>query len=140
MSTPFQIAVDCAAPHRLAAFWAEALGYEVEDHAAQVAEMLELGHATDDDTTTVEGRLAWRTAAACSDRTDGQPRLLFQEVPEPKSVKNRLHLDLHVGEDRRDAEVERLVGLGARRIGEGAQGPHRWIVLADPEGNELCVA
>ena len=62
-----------------------------------------------------------------------------QEVPEAKQVKNRVHLDLQVGEDRRDAEVERLVGLGATRIGAGSQGPHHWIVLADPEGNELCV-
>ena len=123
MSTRIQVAVDCAEPHRLASFWAAALGYEVEDHSSIVAQMLEQGHATEDDTTTVDGRLAWRGAAACWDPSGGGPRLLFQEVPEPKSVKNRVHLDLHVGADRRDAEVERLVGLGATRVGVRSQGP-----------------
>ena len=55
-------------------------------------------------------------------------------------MKNRVHLDLHVGEDRREAEVERLTGLGASRLWDGQQGPHRWVTMADPEGNEFCVA
>jgi hypothetical protein len=137
--TTIQIAVDCAEPHRLADFWAAAVGYEVEDHSAQIERLVADGHATDDDTTTHGGRRAWRTAAACSDPTGGRPRLLVQEVPEAKQGKNRVHLDLQVGEDRRDAEVDRLLALGAARIGEGSQGPHHWVVLADPEGNELCV-
>ena len=141
MSTPFQIAVDCADPHRLARFWAAALGYEVEDHSALVEQMLAAGLAGEADTVVLDGRLAWRDAAACRDvGGDGRPRLLFQRVPEPKTVKNRLHLDLHVGAERREAEVERLTGLGAARIGEGRQGPHSWVVMADPEGHEFCVA
>jgi hypothetical protein len=140
VTTGLQISVDCTDPHLLARFWAAALGYEVEDHADLVERMLQAGHATSDDTVVVDGRLAWREAAACADPSGGRPRLLFQTVPEPKVVKNRVHLDLHVGPDQRDAEVERLVGLGARRIGEGRQGPQSWVVLADPEGNELCVA
>jgi Glyoxalase-like domain len=68
------------------------------------------------------------------------PGLVFVPVPESKSGKNRLHLDLapHVSDDR-DAEIDRLIGLGARRIDVG-QGDHvSWTVLADPEGNEFCV-
>jgi hypothetical protein len=67
-------------------------------------------------------------------------RLLFQRVPEAKTVKNRLHLDLHPGPERREAEVERLTELGAgvlRRVSEPAG---VWVVMADPEGNEFCVA
>jgi hypothetical protein len=65
--------------------------------------------------------------------------VLFQEVPEAKTVKNRLHLDVRVGPDRREAEVDRLVGLGATELWRGAQGPYAWATLADPEGNEFCV-
>jgi hypothetical protein len=64
------------------------------------------------------------------------PTLLFLNVPERKSAKNRLHLDL-VPDDQ-DAEVERLVGLGATRADIG-QGETAWVVMADPEGNEFCV-
>lgn len=65
------------------------------------------------------------------------PGLVFVPVPESKTVKNRLHIDLNPTEDR-DAEIERLVGLGARVIDIG-QGEVTWTVLADPEGNEFCV-
>ena len=141
MSTPFQIAVDCADPHLLARFWADALGYEVEDHTGIVSQVLAAGLATEADTAVVDGRRVWRDAAACRDASgDGRPRLLFQRVPEPKAGKNRLHLDLHVGPERRHAEVERLEARGARRIGEGTQGPNSWVVMADPEGHEFCVA
>jgi hypothetical protein len=61
-------------------------------------------------------------------------------VPEEKAVKNRVHLDLHIGDERREAEVERLIGLGASRLWDGQQGPNRWVTMADPEGNEFCVA
>jgi hypothetical protein len=67
---------------------------------------------------------------------DRLPGLLFASVPEPKTTKNRLHLDFRP--DDRDAEVERLVALGATRADVG-QGEQSWIVLADPEGNEFCV-
>ncbi|GAA3575700.1 VOC family protein [Microlunatus spumicola] len=71
---------------------------------------------------------------------DGRQRLLFIEVPEDKTVKNRLHLDLVPTDTSREAEVERLLGLGATQLAD-----HRrpdgggWVTLADPEGNELCV-
>jgi Glyoxalase-like domain len=64
------------------------------------------------------------------------PGLLFARVPEPKTVKNRLHLDFRP--DDRDAQVERLLGLGATRADVG-QGEESWVVLADPDGNEFCV-
>ena len=67
---------------------------------------------------------------------DRLPGLLFVPVPEPKHAKNRLHLDFRP--DDRDAEVERLVALGASRVDVG-QGEESWVVLADPEGNEFCV-
>jgi hypothetical protein len=65
--------------------------------------------------------------------------VLFQVVPEPKTVKNRVHLDLHVGAERRPEVVERLVGLGATVLWEGREGPSTWVTMADPEGNEFCV-
>jgi hypothetical protein len=67
----------------------------------------------------------------------GRPAILFQKVPEPKAVKNRVHLDLR-GESM-VAEVERLRSLGASVIAERALGDLRWTVMADPEGNEFCV-
>jgi glyoxalase superfamily protein len=68
----------------------------------------------------------------------GVPMLVFVFVPEAKMVKNRLHLDLRPVGVPHAAEVERLIGLGARRAGTG-QGEVPWVVLADPEGNEFCV-
>jgi len=68
--------------------------------------------------------------------SDRLPGLLFVPVAEPKTIKNRLHLDFRP--DDRDAEVERLLALGARSVDVG-QGERSWVVLADPEGNEFCV-
>lgn len=68
--------------------------------------------------------------------SDRLPGLLFVAVPEPKTVKNRLHLDFRP--DDRDAEVERMLALGATRADIG-QGEESWVVLADPEGNEFCI-
>lgn len=60
-------------------------------------------------------------------------------MPEAKSIKNRLHLDLTPSPGERDVEVERLIGLGATRADVGQTGDESWVVLADPEGNEFCV-
>jgi len=135
----FQVVIDSNDPHRIARFWANALGMEVEDHHDQVVAMLEAGHATEKDTVTVDGRKAWKEGAALRDPHGHRPRILFQLVPEPKTVKNRVHLDLRVGEESREATVEELIVAGARRLWEGAQGPFTWVTLADPEGNEFCV-
>ena len=140
MSPTVQIAVDCADPHPLNEFWAAAMGYEVEIHEDMIRGFLESGEATEADTTEFQGRLVWAIAAACRDPEGRGPRLLFQQVPEPKTVKDRIHLDLQFGPDRKAAEVERLLGLGATFLWEGQQGPHSWVTLADPEGNEFCVS
>ena len=65
--------------------------------------------------------------------------ICFMPVTGAKTVKNRVHLDLTTGADDRDAEIERLLGLGALRVDIGQTGPESWTVLADPEGNEFCV-
>jgi hypothetical protein len=139
MSTQFQIAIDCADPHGLAEFWVEALGYEVEEGEEMIRSLLEQGVASPDDVTEHKGTLVWKTATAASDPGGTRPRLLFQQVPEAKPGKNRVHLDLFVGEEGREAEVARLEALGARRLWDGRQGPHTWVTMADPEGNEFCV-
>jgi hypothetical protein len=141
MATDFQVVVDCAAPHELADWWAEALGWQVEaQDAAFIRRMIDAGYATDDETTTHKGALVWKTGAAINSPDPNRPRVLFQEVPEGKTVKNRMHLDLRVGAERREAEVARLVAAGAKELHRASQGPHEWATLADPEGNEFCVS
>jgi Glyoxalase-like domain len=137
-----QVAIDCADPHRLAAFYAAAFSYEVEQHDAMIRTLLDQGLVTDDDLVEVDSGLAFATAAACSDPGGALPRFLFQQVSEGKTVKNRVHLDFQMGSDAaRDVVVDRLLTLGARRLWDGQQGPdHKWVTMADPEGNELCVS
>jgi predicted enzyme related to lactoylglutathione lyase len=65
--------------------------------------------------------------------------MCFMPVTEPKTVKNRIHLDITTSADDRDAEIARLLALGARRVDIGQTGQESWTVLADPEGNEFCV-
>jgi hypothetical protein len=141
MTTPkVQVAIDCKDPHALVRFWAAVMDYTVEDHSELINSLIAAGQVTREDTVEVDGKLHFATASACSDPTGNGPRLLFQVVPEPKTVKDRIHLDLHFGEDRRDAEVERIIALGATKLWDGEQGPQRWVTLADPEGNEFCVS
>jgi hypothetical protein len=141
MAFDFQLAIDCSSPHELAGWWAEALGWQVEaQDEAFIRRMIETGAATEDDTTTHRGRLVWRVGAAITSPLPDRPRVLFQQVPEPKVGKNRLHLDVRVGVERQEAEVGRLLALGATELWRGAQGPHTWVTMADPEGNEFCVA
>ena len=140
MATDFQVVVDCAAPHELADWWADALGWQVEaQDAAFIRRMIDAGYATDEETTTHDGALVWKTGAAINSPDPDRPRVLFQQVPEGKTVKNRMHLDLRVGAERREAEVARLVAAGATELHRASQGPHEWATLADPEGNEFCV-
>ncbi len=65
--------------------------------------------------------------------------ICFMPVTDPKTVKNRVHLDLTSSAADRDQEIGRLLGLGARRVDIGQTGAESWVVLADPEGNEFCV-
>jgi predicted enzyme related to lactoylglutathione lyase len=105
---------DCADVMRVARFWADALGWELDPESEP------------------DGA---RVVRDPSESSDG---LYFQPVPESKVVKNRLHLDLRASESMA-AEVERLVGLGATvgwRVDEGGS---YWTVMHDPEGNEFCI-
>jgi hypothetical protein len=105
-----QTIVDARDPRALGVWWRDALGWVV----------------VNDDPAEFEIRPT----------ADRLPGLLFVSAAEPKTTKNRLHLDFRP--DDRDAEVERLLALGATRADVG-QGEQTWIVLADPEGNEFCV-
>ena len=120
-----ELVVDCHDPGALAAFWAAALGYHlvrIEDGQAEIAAWAE-------ESPDLAGQVL---------RAPIAPSLVFVAVPEGKSVKNRLHLDLRPVGCSHQAEVDRLIGLGARHADVG-QGSLPWAVLADPEGNEFCV-
>jgi hypothetical protein len=141
MAYDFQVTFDCADPHVLADWWAETLGWSVEPSNEDfIRSMVEQGQAAESDTTTHRGVLVWRDGAAIRHPDGaGRSRVLFQRVPEGKSVKNRVHLDVRIGGDSRDVVVARLVDRGATVLHEGRQGPHTWTTLTDPEGNEFCV-
>ena len=141
MAHDVQIAVDCANPHELADWWAEALGWEVEPQdEAFIRRMIDDGQASEEQTTRHKGALVWATGSAIRSADSGRPRILFQTVPEPKTVKNRLHFDVRVGADARESEVARLAAMGATELWRASQGPQWWVTMADPEGNEFCVA
>ena len=112
--TAHMVTIDCVDPKKLATFWSDALGY---------IEVADLG-----------GYLILRPA----DGTPGGLTVSFQEVPEPKVGKNRIHLDLEAAD--RAAEVMRLVELGATLVADRTYRDFAWTVLADPEGNEFCVS
>jgi hypothetical protein len=116
-----ELAIDCADPQSLARFWCAVLDYEVQDQ--------------DDETVSIATPLE----PEGKDRPGPVPPILtFARVPEGKTVKNRLHLDLNPTDRDQDEEVRRLLELGARPADVG-QGDTDWVVLADPEGNEFCV-
>ncbi|WP_338782480.1 VOC family protein [Streptomyces sp. DG1A-41] len=144
----WKIVIDANDPHAQADFWAAALRYEVEDNSALIEKLLGFGAVPKELTVEFHGRRAFRDLVAVRHPEDpfeeesgtglGR-RLLFQRVPEAKTVKNRLHLDLHPGAGRREKEVARLEGLGARALRRVAEQGGEWVVMADPEGNEFCV-
>jgi hypothetical protein len=144
----WKLVIDTADPHAQADFWAAALGYQVEDNSPLIERLLGLGAVPAELTVESHGRKAWRDLAAVRHPDDPHEeesgtglgrRLLFQRVPEAKSVKNRLHLDLHVGAERRAAEVERLEGLGASVLRHVKEPGGEWVTMTDPEGNEFDV-
>ena len=116
-----ELVIDCHRPRELAAFWCAILGYEVIDEENDV---VEIG--------------SWRPTVEAVRARPNPPTLVFVRVPEAKTVKNRVHLDVSPIESGQDEEVERLLALGARHVDIG-QGEQSWVVLADPEGNEFCV-
>ncbi|MFH9426750.1 VOC family protein [Streptomyces sp. NPDC017615] len=144
----WKVVVDAADPHAQADFWGAALYYEPEDNSALIERLLSSGALSGEATVEYHGRPAFRDLVAV--RHPGDPydpgtgtglgrRLLFQRVPEAKDGKNRLHLDVHAGPERRGEEVARLVALGATVLREVSEPGGSWTVLADPEGNEFCV-
>ncbi|MDQ1047784.1 VOC family protein [Streptomyces sp. V4I2] len=144
----WKLVIDAGDPHAQADFWAAALNYLVEDNDALIQRLLELGALPREATVEFHARLAFRDLVAVRHPDDPYEkdsgtglgrRLLFQRVPEAKTGKNRLHVDLHPGEGRRAAEVERLTGLGASVLREVKEPSGEWVVMADPEGNEFCV-
>jgi Glyoxalase-like domain len=143
MATAVQVVIDCADPARLAEFWATALGYQVQDPPPGFAtwqEFLAAQHVPESE---------WNSASAVVDPDGSGPRVFFQRVPEPKAVKNRVHLDLNVGggrsvdlETRRtrvNAEGRRLERAGATQVRATERHGEYWIVMLDPEGNEFCL-
>src|SRR5690349_3655029 len=139
MAYDFQVTFDCTDPHPLADWWAETLGWTVEpSNEAFIKDMIAKGFASDDDTTTHNGVLVWSVGAAIT-HPSGR-RVLFQVVPERKTVKNRVHLDVRVGADNVAAEQAKLTARGATFLHTGQQGPYSWVTMADPEGNEFCLS
>ena len=110
-----ELCIDCTNPRQLASFWAEVLGWRIENEASD-----------DDEIELV-------------DPDGGKPTLLFITVPEGKTVKNRLHIDVNPRDREQAEEVERLLGIGATLADVGQGDDVTWVVMADPEGNEFCV-
>lgn len=148
MGTKVQIVIDCADPDRLAHFWASALGYQLEEPPD--------GHATWADYWRARGLPEEELGEGIGyDRIidgDGEgPRFWFQQVPETKTVKNRLHLDLNVSGGRPKPFAERKTIVEAESARLQAQGAtvvfvhdnpsfdHVAITMQDPEGNEFCL-
>jgi hypothetical protein len=139
MALTVQLTFDAVDPHALVRWWADLLGYDVEDTHDGVTELLTAGHITEADIVEIDGRRAFADGAAAHDPDGKGPRIFVQRVPEPKTAKNRLHLDVRVGQDVLDAEVERIGGLGATFVEWNSHPGHRWAVMRDPEGNEFCL-
>jgi hypothetical protein len=117
-----ELAIDCADPGGLARFWCSVLDYEVVDE--------EDGLVTIGSPLAPEGR---------NRRGPVPPTVTFARVPEGKTIKNRVHLDVNPTDREQGEEVRRLLGLGARHADVGQTGDESWVTLADPEGNEFCV-
>jgi predicted enzyme related to lactoylglutathione lyase len=107
----FSVTFDCEDPEKLAGFWSQVTGYDV--------------------TTAFDGFAELR-----GDGSAG-PRFMFMRVPEPKTAKNRMHIDL--GTADLEAEVERVLGLGATLVGRHEEYGVTWATFRDPEGNEFCI-
>ncbi len=112
-----ELVIDCRDPQALAAFWCQVLGFSI------------LG--TDDD-----GGVEIGPAEGFGGL---QPTLVFSPSTEPKTGKLRLHIDVNATDRDQDAELQRLLAVGARPVDIGQSGQESWHVLADPEGNEFCL-
>lgn len=141
MGPSLQIVFDANDVPRLVAFWEQALGYEVQPPPPEFE--------TWEDFARENGipEEQWDGWGALIDPDGKRPRIFFQRVPEGKTAKNRLHLDVNVGEGldgedrttRVKQEADRLEELGATRQREAFERGEFWIVMQDPEGNEFCL-
>jgi Glyoxalase-like domain len=143
MAVKLQVVFDAADPPSLAAFWGEAIGYVEEDPPEGFESWEAWAEAND------LPREEWDNYDSRVDPDGVGPRLFFQRVPEPKTAKNRVHLDLSVSggrgtpiEERRRrvaAAVDRSVAAGATRLKAYDEAGQHWVVMQDPEGNEFCL-
>ena len=143
MSVRVQVTFDSADPDSLARFWASALGYRLQDPPD--------GFATWEEFLRDAGvpEEEWNSASAIVDPDGVGPRLYFQRVPEGKTAKNRVHLDVNVGGGRDtpiearkrtiEAAAARLEDEGATRVRPFEERGEFWMVMQDPEGNEFCL-
>lgn len=144
MALEVQITFDCSDPAALANFWSEVLGYRIQSPPpgfdSWEAALQAMGVPKEQ----------WNSRSAVVDPDGNGPRLFFQRVPEGKTVKNRVHLDVRTapgsaGAERMDAlerECARLIDLGATRVNRVDPKPPLetgFIVMTDPEGNEFCL-
>jgi hypothetical protein len=109
-----ELVIDCRDPERVAQFWGAVLGYDITDRGP-------------------EGEIE------ISGGAPGAPTLVFVRVPEGKTLKNRIHIDVNPTETDQSNELRRLIRLGARRVDVGQGTDVSWIVLADVEDNEFCL-
>lgn len=141
MAVPFQVTYDCADPDAEGRFWAEVLGYREQPPPEGYPDWFAFLRERE------VPEEQWNSASAIVDPDGKGPRLYFQQVPEAKAGKNRVHLDVNVStglpsEERRnrvDAEVERVMGLGASKVRAQEELDEYWVVMQDPEGNEFCL-
>ncbi|MFL6239194.1 MAG: VOC family protein [Actinomycetes bacterium] len=143
MALAFQVTFDAHDPEALGKFWGALLGY-VEQPPPE-------GHDSWESFLSANGvpEQEWQDGYAVVDPDGNGPRIYLQKVPEGKTVKNRMHLDVDVGggrsvplEERQrrvDEGVTRAVGLGATRTKSFEEGGGYFVVMADPEGNEFCL-
>jgi predicted enzyme related to lactoylglutathione lyase len=119
------VTFDCADALTLGQFWSAALGRQLDENASSV--FATIGFAGRRDT------VGWSQV-----EPDTDPTWMFTKVPETKTAKNRMHLDLMAPDP--EAEVDRLVELGATKVADTNEYGYTWTVMTDPEGNEFCVA
>ncbi len=129
MAIGIQVTMDAADPGRLAAFWAEALGYVLQPPPP--------GFESWEDFAVRNGMPVESVGdySAIIDPEGKGARFFFQRVPEGKTAKNRVHLDVNAGLEA----VDRLVALGATKVREFEDSKGHWVTMLDPEGNEFCV-
>lgn len=133
MANPIQLTFDAAGPRALGEFWCEVLGYVEQppppgfDNWEDALDAMGIDRSDPD------------RAFAIVDPDGVGPRVFFIKVPEGKTAKNRMHLDVHVGKEAMKARADDLVALGAELVGEYDMPEGQWVTLRDPEGNEFCL-